>query len=409
MLPPSPVAARPAGGAVLRVLDLARTQLGMDVAWVSHLTPLEQVYLHVDAAPGRAAPVPGTRDDLGASYCVRVLDGRLPGVVPDARRDPRTRDLPGTRDLDIGAYVGAPVRDEDGSVTGMLCCTSPVARPDLGERDRGVLVLLAALLPELQERPPADLSALRRRISDVLGGAGRSVLLQPIVDAATGRAVGAEALSRFVGAPARPDLWFADADRVGLRTALELRTAADGLALLDTTDGPGFVSVNLSPDAVTSPGFGDVLAGRDPGRVVVEITEHAAVADYTALRTALAGPRQAGLRLAVDDAGAGYSSLRHIVQLQPDLIKMDMSLVHGIDADPVAQALTTALVTFAGSTGARPGRRGRRDAGRVRRRDRPRRRPRPGLPAGPARRARHRRLLPPAHAPRLRAPRGADV
>ena len=112
------------------------------------------------------------------------------------------------------------------------------------------------------------------------------------------------------------------------------------------------MSVNLSPDAVTGGGLDGLLAGVDPGRVVVEITEHAAVADYAALRAALAGPRAGGLRLAVDDAGAGFSSLRHIVQLQPDLIKMDMSLVRGIDEDPVVQALTTALVSFARSTGA---------------------------------------------------------
>ena len=330
-----------AGAAVQRVLDLARTQLGMDVAWVSRLTASEQVFLQVDAEPGRPAPVPGSATPVDVSYCVQVLDGRLPAVVPDARHDPRTRELPGTRELEIGAYVGAPVRAADGSVTGMLCCTSTVARPDLGDRDREVLQLLAALLPELQDRPSVDLSAVRRR-----------VVLQPIVDVHTGRAVGAEALSRFDDAPSAPDLWFADADRVGLRTALELSTARDALAHLAHPGGPGFVSVNLSPDAITSPGLADVLAGLDAARVVVEITEHAAVSDYAALRGALAGLRAAGLRLAVDDAGAGFSSLRHIVQLQPDLIKMDMTLVRGIDEDPVVQALTTALVSFAGSTGA---------------------------------------------------------
>lgn len=341
-----------AGAAVQRVLDLARTQLGMDVAWVSRLTASEQVFLQVDAEPGRPAPAPGSATPVDVSYCVQVLDGRLPAVVPDARHDPRTRELPGTRELEIGAYVGAPVRAADGSVTGMLCCTSTVARPDLGDRDREVLQLLAALLPELQDRPSVDLSAVRRRVAGVLEGTGRRVVLQPIVDVHTGRAVGAEALSRFDEAPAAPDLWFADADRVGLRTALELSTARDALAHLAHPRGPGFVSVNLSPDTVTSPGLADVLGGVDPARVVVEITEHAAVTDYAALRGALAGLRAAGLRLAVDDAGAGFSSLRHIVQLQPDLIKMDMTLVRGIDEDPVVQALTTALVSFAGSTGA---------------------------------------------------------
>ena len=94
------------------------------------------------------------------------------------------------------------------------------------------------------------------------------------------------------------------------------------------------------------------MAAVDPRDLVIEITEHAAVDDYEALATALRRHRAAGLRIAVDDAGAGYASLRHILKLRPDFIKIDLSLVRDIHLDPVRQALVTALVTFASTVGA---------------------------------------------------------
>ena len=164
---PSPLA----GAAVQRVLDLARTQLGMDVAWVSRLTALGAglpAGRRGARPPRRRCPAAPRRSR--SSYCVRVLDGRLPGVVPDARRDPRTRDLPGTRELEIGAYVGAPVRAEDGSVTGMLCCTSRrrPARPRR-PRPRACCCCSPRCCPSCRtaRRRPVR---LRRRVADVLGG-----------------------------------------------------------------------------------------------------------------------------------------------------------------------------------------------------------------------------------------------
>jgi hypothetical protein len=86
--------------------------------------------------------------------------------------------------------------------------------------------------------------------------------------------------------------------------------------------------------------------------VVLEITEHAAVADYELLERALAPHRASGLRLAVDDAGAGYASFRHVLRLQPEFIKIDLSLVRDIHLDPVRQALTSSLLAVARTGGA---------------------------------------------------------
>ena len=336
--------------AVEHVLSLARTQLGMDVAWVSAISAFEQVFLHVDVGSCRNAPRAGEAASLDGSYCARVLDGRMPAVVPDTRSAAETRDLPITEQLGIGSYVGVPIRSSEGVVHAMIGCASAAARPDLGERERGFLEVLASLLGELQTAPVLDLTCVRDRISRAVSGEGRSVVLQPIVEVFTGAGRGCEALSRFDAEPFYPSAFFAEAERVELRVELELAAASDALRLL--VDAPGYLSVNLSPDAVLSDGFAPLVAGRDHSRIVLEITEHAAVADYTALRQALAPHREAGMRLAVDDAGAGYASFRHIIELQPDLIKIDISLVRDVDVDAVKQALILSLVHFARAIGA---------------------------------------------------------
>jgi EAL domain-containing protein (putative c-di-GMP-specific phosphodiesterase class I) len=139
-----------------------------------------------------------------------------------------------------------------------------------------------------------------------------------------------------------------------MRTELELATAASALELLDDDALPRDVAVtiNLGPDTVTA-GLADLLGGRDLSRVVVEVTEHAVVADYALLARALRPLRDQGLRLAVDDAGAGYASLRHVLDLDPDLVKVDMALVRGADDDLARRALLSGLARFADAVGCR--------------------------------------------------------
>jgi EAL domain-containing protein (putative c-di-GMP-specific phosphodiesterase class I) len=109
------------------------------------------------------------------------------------------------------------------------------------------------------------------------------------------------------------------------------------------------VAVNLSPETLLWPGLPDALweAPIPLSRIVVEVTEHVPVEDYEALDGALRPLRDGGLRIAVDDAGAGYATFRHILRLTPDLIKLDRSLISGIDGDPARRALAGAVVAFA--------------------------------------------------------------
>jgi len=189
----------------------------------------------------------------------------------------------------------------------------------------------------------------------VLDGDGLRTAFQPIVSLCDGRLVGAEALSRFaVGDEGRgPEDWFADAARVGLGVDLEVHATQQALRAATALPEDAYVSVNLSPETLLWPGLPDALreAPIPLSRIVVELTEHSAVEDYDALDRALRPLRASGLRIAVDDAGAGYATFRHILRLAPDLIKLDRSLISGIDGDPARRALAGALVAFAREVG----------------------------------------------------------
>ncbi|HYJ75130.1 MAG TPA: EAL domain-containing protein [Kineosporiaceae bacterium] len=333
---------------VQRVLALARTYLRMDVAWLSELRGEEQVLTYVEASDAAGAPSVDSATAISDSYCARVLDGRLPAVVPDSAVDPVASRLAVTRELGIGSYVGVPVRTPDGALRGMLCCVSGTAQPELTVADVRVLEMLAAVLGELagDDARAAALETVRLRTHDAISGRGRTMALQPIVDVPTGIATGVEALARFDSPQATVE-WFAQAEPVGLRLQLELAAARTALAALDRPGHAGYLSLNLSPEAILSEEFPQLLAAADPASLVVEITEHVAVQDYDALSAVLRRYRDAGLRLAVDDAGAGYASLLHILKLRPDYIKIDLSLVRDIHLDPARQALVSSLVSFA--------------------------------------------------------------
>jgi EAL domain-containing protein (putative c-di-GMP-specific phosphodiesterase class I) len=191
------------------------------------------------------------------------------------------------------------------------------------------------------------------QVREVLHQRSLRMRYQPIIDLATGRAVGVEALARFPGAaPRSPDRWFADASAIGLGAELELTAIEQAFDDFAGMADHLYLSVNISPETATSASLRRVLRDRDLERVVIEITEHAEVADYPALAGALRPLRRAGLRLAVDDAGAGFASLRHILELHPEIIKLDRSLTQGIDRDPVLRALTYSVAAFASATDA---------------------------------------------------------
>ncbi|RZU51431.1 EAL domain-containing protein (putative c-di-GMP-specific phosphodiesterase class I) [Krasilnikovia cinnamomea] len=336
------------------LLRTARQALGLSVAFLSRMDGTHQ---HIEILDS-ALPLTGQHsmtNPVEMTFCQAVMDGRLPPVIPDMRVFPEAMELPGARLAHIRSFVSVPVVLSDGSVYGTFCAAGLAPDDRLSPRDLALMEVLAQAASVIIEpglREQERLSAIERRIVPVIAGGGPTVLLQPIVDLATRRRTGAEALSRF---PQEwrmpPDACFAEANSIGERHRLELlalRRAADHLPHVS-----GYVSMNVSPSTVLTRECGEFLDRLPLNRVVLELSEHDPVEDYDALKAALAPLRARGMQLAIDDVGAGFSSLRHIVITAPDVIKLDRSIVAGIADDTVLSVVTHALAELAGVTGAR--------------------------------------------------------
>jgi EAL domain-containing protein (putative c-di-GMP-specific phosphodiesterase class I)/DNA-binding NarL/FixJ family response regulator len=204
-----------------------------------------------------------------------------------------------------------------------------------------------------QDRRARWRDVLMNQIRLAVQGRGLHMVFQPILELGTGRVAGLEALARFDAEPQRPpDVWLDEARSLGLLRDLEMAAVRLAIAHIGRIPHDAFLSVNVSPATASSEPFLETVCAVPGDRLVLEVTEHARVDDYDALKAALRGLRECGARLAIDDAGAGFASLQHIVRLAPNFIKLDITLTHEIDVDPIRRALATALISFASDTGA---------------------------------------------------------
>ena len=196
-------------------------------------------------------------------------------------------------------------------------------------------------------------SAIAKRIDNVLETRDLQIALQPIIDLTSRRWIGAEALARFPDGRGS-EQWFAEAHEAGRGLDLELLAVDAALDVMTELPDWVYLSVNASPEVLLDARFTALL--RRPGlplnRLVVEITEHAEVRRYDDVRDGLRPFRERGLRLAVDDTGAGYASFNHVLLLRPDVIKLDRSLLTDIDTDPARRALVTAVLLLGLELGA---------------------------------------------------------
>jgi len=268
-------------------------------------------------------------------------------LAPDGRplrtHDPATQ----TR------LTGEPLQDQvvgvrSGDRLRWLSVSTTATRDDRGDVD-----YVISSVTDVTERHAAELASsqhrrdARARIEAVLDRSAVDVVFQPIIDLSRGRMVGCEALARFPDEPVRPpNAWFAEAADVGLGVDLELAAIEAALDRIDRLPRTCYLSVNISPTTVVQADVARVVERGGCERVVLEMTEHACVDDYPALDQALLDLRHRGVRVAVDDAGAGFSSLRHVLHLQPEVIKLDMTLTRGVHDDPARRALAASLLAF---------------------------------------------------------------
>lgn len=183
----------------------------------------------------------------------------------------------------------------------------------------------------------------------VARGDGLCAAYQPIVDTTRGSVVGFEALARFEGfAEKNPEAWFSAARARGRSAELEAAALRTALRARGSLPANCFLTVNVSPDLLSSADVRRVWreAG-DLGGLVVELTEQTEIESYLALEPDLEQLRAAGALIAVDDAGAGYAGLRHLLALRPSMIKIDRELIRNVDQDEAKRALIEMLGTFA--------------------------------------------------------------
>jgi EAL domain-containing protein (putative c-di-GMP-specific phosphodiesterase class I)/DNA-binding NarL/FixJ family response regulator len=307
-----------------------------------------------EASDAQAAiEIATTRHPEIALLDVRMPQGGGPRAASEiARRSPDTR------------VIALSALEDAGTILEMLDAgaTAYISKGDDTETIVAAIHRLAADgdtqaegagIPTL-ERDWLDRSRRRsEQIQAIIEAGGPRVVYQPIFDLPTGEYVGAEALSRFDAAPARaPERWFEEADKAGLLVEMELCAVRSALAGLDRLPTETFLGINVSPLTCCSRDLADAIVRSTPDRIVLEITEHTPVDDYDQLSACLEPLRGRGVRVAIDDTGAGFSSLSHVLALRPELIKLDIDMCRSIHTDTARQALVAALTDFASHIGA---------------------------------------------------------
>lgn len=350
ILPAAIVPTGPSPASLKQILRAVRTHLDMEVGFVSEFLDGRRVFRHVECADANACIEVGGSDPLEESYCHWIAQGELPQLIRDPADHPLAARLPATRAIPVGAHLSVPIRLRDGRVYGTFCCFSSQPDRSLNDRDLATIEAFAQLASE-QIQETIDSDTLRQaklsKITRILRERDLRIVYQPVLRLDAPRVEFVEALARFQSKPYQtPDRWFSTASEVGLGAELELVAVKMALAGLGELNDRISLSINLSPETILNDGLDTALSGVPLHRLILEITEHEAIAQYSRLNRVLAPLRRQGLRLAVDDMGAGYSGLRHILQLRPDLIKLDMSLSRGIDEDPARRALASALISF---------------------------------------------------------------
>ena len=332
----------PTGGApaerLIQAVELAHRHARLDVAFAAALA---QGRPQVVAAAGDQALLTA---DLVPRLCRALTAGELPTLMPalDA--------FDGT--APPGTWLGVPLRYADGSVYGVLACFGRRTGRPLDQTDVEFLDYLAGTVT-------AELTHARRRLRwreelcEVIDREDLSIACQPIIDLREERVAGLEGLARFSGG-LRPDEAFAAARELGLGVELEALAIRQALDVLPHLSANQYLSINVSPGvALRLAREGEDLDRLPFRRVVLELTENTAVDSYPELRSELDPLRLKGLRLAIDDAGAGYSSMRHIVEFRPDFIKVDRSLVQGVAADRARRMAISSFVLLALDSGAK--------------------------------------------------------
>ena len=337
------------------ILSVIRKHLDMDVAFISEITDDMRKIEIVDTAYPDSPLNPGHADPTEHTYCQRIIEGELNEVIPDTSKNHITKVMPITEELQIGSYLGAPIVLNDGEVYGTFCCFSHTPNDSLNERDLALMKIFADIAArhiDKQLHKNQEDNQIKKRITEVLNNHEVKTVFQPVFHVDQQKVIGYECLSRFTSTPYRtPDVWFQQAESVGLGEELEIMAIEAAIDKMSAFSNNTSFSLNISPEYVINGAVERALTQHIlDKKIVLEVTEHAQITDYRAFRNAVESLRNQGVRLAIDDVGAGYSNFQHILELGADIIKLDISLIRNIDTDTSRKALTAALIAYAKET-----------------------------------------------------------
>jgi EAL domain-containing protein (putative c-di-GMP-specific phosphodiesterase class I) len=338
-----------------RMLELTRQHLDMDLMIVGEFIGGQRVMRNVVADDPALVGLQGTSEARDTTYCGLIAEGRIPATMIDTLTHELTRDLEITKRLGVRSYVGVPITMSDGEVFGTLCCFAHEPDRELTNTHLGLVTLVAGLIANhIEDERAAELSStmVRTRIHSMVADGQPSMVFQPIVDLSSGTVSGHEALARFdTDPPAPPDVWFASANEAGCGPELEAAAIRAALRWLPEVPHNQCMNLNVGAAALGDPGVQDELLRAPLERITLEITEQDVLDRPDQSHRFIATSRQLGARIAIDDLGAGYSGLHRVLELSPDVIKLDRKLVSGLHQDPARLALVRAASTFSASIG----------------------------------------------------------
>lgn len=359
LFPPIPAGASTVSASAAReeigdMIEALRAHLDMDVAFVSRqIGTTHRIFTHV-AARGVAPLASGDHNSNENSLCWLVIEGKLPERVTDTSLYEAAACLPITDAINVRSHFSVPLRRRDGRVHGSLCCFSYRPRPDIAERDMQMIRSVAAIVSdqiesriEHEERGEDAAEEIARLIIDD----ALTVIHQPIYDLTDWHLIGHECLMRHKADPERsPRELLSRARAAGGMLELELHVAKKALATLDPEHPERFIAINISPETLASPALRRVIPEGLASQLVIELNEQDTAADAESVRASIETLKERAW-VAVSSNGAGFAGLQALVDLGPDIVKIDREFLAGVATDPSRRALVKALVQFAAETG----------------------------------------------------------
>ncbi|MEE4155227.1 MAG: EAL domain-containing protein [Erythrobacter sp.] len=353
-LPHPLTAADSARGEIGDMIEALRAHLDMDVAFVSRqVGATHRIFTHV-AARGVAPLRSGDTNANDNSLCWLVIQGKLPERVVDTSLYEVASCLPITNAINVRSHFSVPLRRRDGRVHGSLCCFSYRPRPDIDERDMQILRSVAAIVSDqiesrIEQEERGEEAA--REVARLIAEDDLTIIHQPVFDLAEWQVIGHECLMRQKANPERSPLELLDRARLASKSLeLELHAAAKALETLDPACPDRFIAINVSSATLTSEALIELIPEGLASQLVIELNGLDPAIPHQTLKRAIQSLR-ARAYVAVNSAEGGFSGLQSLVELAPDIVKIDRELLAGLANDPPRRALVKALVQFAEDTG----------------------------------------------------------